>query len=382
MCIRDRTYPDYGQVCIVNPNQPSQTVYVDSYTPSLERKTTTTYDSQLNAIPIKKESPTIGTGRHTTFYEYFGLNNAAATSTEGYFVGQLYQVADPNNVVERQHAYDKLGRVVKVVRAGDSLSQPTQVFLYTDDDYYPVFPTMNAMWTKRESSANPWTDGGSFERTFIDGLGRKIQVHNPHYNWVSSPVSGEEVISYNTYDAIDNVTEASSAYTKSAYTGTGTGCGTGSNPPCNPYVSPDATKPKTVTTYDAASRPLTITQPGSFVITHKYGVGTGGAANLWLDDVVDQLSHRKQIQVDSLGRQRKILEYSGTSPWTLEATTNYSYDPVNRLTTMTEMGGSSTTVTYNMLGYKTAMTDPDMGTWAYDTDAVSYTHLDVYKRQA
>ena len=264
-------------------------------------------------------------------------------------------------------------------RQPSSLSQPTQVFLYTDDDYYPVFPTMNAMWTKRESSANPWTDGGSFERTFIDGLGRKIQVHNPHYNWVSSPVSGEEVISYNTYDAIDNVTEASSAYTKSAYTGTGTGCGTGSNPPCNPYVSPDATKPKTVTTYDAASRPLTITQPGSFVITHKYGVGTGGAANLWLDDVVDQLSHRKQIQVDSLGRQRKILEYSGTSPWTLEATTNYSYDPVNRLTTMTEMGWSSTTVTYNMLGYKTAMTDPDMGTWAYDTDAVGNLayHIDA-----
>lgn len=389
----EKTYPDYGQVCIVNPNQPSQAVYVDTYTPSLERKTTTTYDSQINAMPIKRESPTINGVRHTTSYEYFGLNNAAATNTEGYFVGQLYQVVDPNNIVERQHAYDKLGRVVKVVRAGDSLSQPTQAFVYSDDDYYPVFPTMNAVWTKRESSANPWTDGGTFERTFYDGLGRKVQIQKPHYNWVSSPVSGSDVVSFNTYDAADRVTVASSPYTKSAYTGTGTGCG-GANPPCNPYVTPDTTNPKTTTIFDAADRPEKITLPDGTEINHHYGVGSGTAANQWLDDVLDPRRHRKQIQIDSLGRQKQILEYTGncasagmwggytcagsyTTNWTLDATTSYVYDVVDRLTAMTGPSGSSTTVTYNMLGYKTAITDPDMGSWSYDTDAAGNINYQI-----
>jgi RHS repeat-associated protein len=48
--------------------------------------------------------------------------------------------------------------------------------------------------------------------------------------------------------------------------------------------------------------------------------------------------------------------------------TNYDYDDLGNLTTVTDNNGNITTLDYDWLGRKTAMSDPDMGTWTYTYD--------------
>jgi len=52
----------------------------------------------------------------------------------------------------------------------------------------------------------------------------------------------------------------------------------------------------------------------------------------------------------------------------LYATTTYAYDSRNLLTTVTDNAGNVTTLTYDGLGRKTGMSDPDMGVWTYAYD--------------
>ena len=61
-----------------------------------------------------------------------------------------------------------------------------------------------------------------------------------------------------------------------------------------------------------------------------------------------------------------VKEYTGTSPWSLYATTGYGYDPADQLTGVVDAAGNSTTIRYDGLGRKTRMTDPDMGAWSYE----------------
>jgi RHS repeat-associated protein len=48
--------------------------------------------------------------------------------------------------------------------------------------------------------------------------------------------------------------------------------------------------------------------------------------------------------------------------------TRYAYDKANNLSTVTDAAGNVTTLTYDKLGRKLTMNDPDMGTWTYAYD--------------
>jgi YD repeat-containing protein len=51
------------------------------------------------------------------------------------------------------------------------------------------------------------------------------------------------------------------------------------------------------------------------------------------------------------------------------ATTNYTYDVLGNLKTVVDNSGNTTSMTYDWLSRKTAMTDPDMGSWSYGYDS-------------
>ncbi len=59
--------------------------------------------------------------------------------------------------------------------------------------------------------------------------------------------------------------------------------------------------------------------------------------------------------------------------WTANpnGTTSYEYDVADRLVKTTGPDGAQITITYDALGRKTQMIDPDMGTWTYAYDKVS-----------
>ena len=69
--------------------------------------------------------------------------------------------------------------------------------------------------------------------------------------------------------------------------------------------------------------------------------------------------------LDAFGNVSSVTENDGTG----EQTTNYSYDVVNQLRTVTDAKSFVTTIGYNLLGRKTSIVDPDVGTIGYTYDA-------------
>ncbi|NJM07200.1 RHS repeat protein, partial [Candidatus Gracilibacteria bacterium] len=127
-----------------------------------------------------------------------------------------------------------------------------------------------------------------------------------------------------------------------------------------------------------AGRPSLVTTPDGKQTAHRYGVEASG---LQWHDTTDPRLHRSQQRYDSLGRRVAVLElrnscgnYWGYScatnqpEWAVDATTTYSYDELDQLTRVTDAKGNQTSLSYDSLGRKTAMTEPNMGTWLYRYD--------------
>ncbi len=66
----------------------------------------------------------------------------------------------------------------------------------------------------------------------------------------------------------------------------------------------------------------------------------------------------------------KVSEYTGSESFALYAETNYEYSVTDELTKVSDAANNLTTISYDELGRKTSMTDPDMGSWSYSYDAV------------
>ena len=120
---------------------------------------------------------------------------------------------------------------------------------------------------------------------------------------------------------------------------------------------------KSTNTYDTLRRPVLATLPDGETTEHRY--------DGWSRSLVDQNDRLKRWDSDGLGRLTKVTEYTGADPSaTLYAETRYEYDVTDELTKVTDAAGNITTISYDELGRKTSMTDPDMGSWSYSYDAV------------
>lgn len=81
----------------------------------------------------------------------------------------------------------------------------------------------------------------------------------------------------------------------------------------------------------------------------------------------DALNHRRDTDSDAFGHLLAVTEYNVGSTF---YNTFYRYNTQGNLTQVTDNAGNITTISYDLLGRKTAMTDPDMGSWQYQYDAV------------
>jgi RHS repeat-associated protein len=131
------------------------------------------------------------------------------------------------------------------------------------------------------------------------------------------------------------------------------------------YVAVDTSKPKTGYAYEALGRVT--------VVTHTDGTTVCTSYDGYRTLARDENSHQKLSENDAFGRLIRVKEYTGTyaSPnWsaTAYATTTYGYNLSDGLTRVTDTLGNTTAITYDALGRKTAMNDPDMGRWSYAYD--------------
>jgi RHS repeat-associated protein len=313
---------------------------------------TTTVDEAPWGLSLKEISPTI--------------NGVTLSEQAGYDLrmGTLTSVTDPNgNVTAAQ--YDVFGRLERVIKPGDTVALPTIRAEYGDTD----LPFRYTTFKRIESGVS-----GSVQRAsqFYDGLGQKIQTKTESIN------NAQSVVVDTRYNGMGQVFKTAQPrflpdtdLTIAQYTNT---------------QDPDAVW--TTHTYDAVGRELTLTTPDGAQTRHVYAIN----GNMLMDNTIDPNRHRVQHGSDVFGRLAQVVEIKGTcgnywgyacaageTVWVGDATTTYAYSPLDLLTSVTDAQNNVTTMTYDSLGRKLTMSDPDMGAWtyAYDVDGNLVTQTDA-----
>jgi RHS repeat-associated protein len=322
--------------------------------------TKTDYDQWGNAIVVTDARVFTTTTAYDGLYHLYPvqMNNALGQSTQVQYdltLGVPLTVTDPNGGTTNC-TYDTFGRLLKVIRPGDTAADPSVLYAYSDvagQSPYWVAPL-------RIAEAHKPLSGGPGYRHLYDGLGREIQTQGPANVTVSGSAVPADIVVSKAYDARGMVIWQTAPYTVPAYVYNGV---------INPYTTTNlASAPKTLTQYDALSRAVAITNTDGTTTTTQFK-GRQTATR-------DANGHLRVSEVDAFGRLSIMREYTqtigGIVPATFAlpayATTRYTYDVLGNLRVVTDALGNTTTMIYDPLGRKTAMSDPDMGYWTYQYD--------------
>ncbi len=309
-------------------------------TDALGNKTSVTYDTDVRLFPVTVTNQ-LNQISKTTYYGVAGQPLNDGHSLQGLW-GQPKSVTDVNNKVSYS-SFDTFGRPLTAISPKDSVALPSVL------KSYQIFSKYMSVTTK--TRVDHGLSGTIDSVEYYDGLGRLLQAKS------LGPKAGQFIVS------------GQSEYNNRGlpvkkYLPRFTSNNLGVMDPIDPGV------PSSKTTYDAMGRVLYSTNPdGSFSsVTYDHG----------MTRVVDENGHMNKSYVDAAGRLTKKEEYTGadgrsadyakTSFYTLYATTKYIYDAVGNLISVIDAKNNVTTISYDALGRKTGMVDPDMGTWAYQYD--------------
>jgi len=226
--------------------------------------------------------------------------------------------------------YDTLGRLTAVIKPGDNSSDPSIQY-----DYYDWGNASQHLktTTKINDSDSLWSS------QYFDGLGRVIQTQ-------SQGESGHTIIgSTTTYDS-RGLTDK--VYVSQDVSSSGNG-----------YETPGQDWRCSSTAYDGLGRAINVTAADGTSTTTNYSVP-------WQQTVTNPLGHKHVYHYDAFGQLVSVDELDDSHA--LYATTEYNYDDLGNLVRVQDANGSVTSMTYDLLGRKTAMSDPDMGNWSYHYD--------------
>ena len=311
-------------------DNPVTTYWYDSFgnvisiTDPLGNETFFEYDTTINTWPVRIEKP--ATGLYSHVIQYPSLD---------YRFGKPLTFENQNNY-QTTYTYDEFGRITQVFHpdAGE------EHYLY-DDISMP-----RSMTQRIKEGPNAFIE----TVTYRDGFGRTVQA--------VSTSKDQYVASLFTFDDMGRQVCVKGPF----FTTT------------NTFLSPDftgiATDPSAVSSgvtttwarnyYDDNGRVIRIQQSGD--------INTYFAHDSLTTRVTDPDGHSKTQVLDTLGRVIEVIEHGPSDQSTL-----YSYDPAGSLVKVARTNPATgnpieNIVTYNTLGQKIAMTDPDMGHWTYAYD--------------
>ncbi|WP_164689482.1 RHS repeat-associated core domain-containing protein [Herpetosiphon llansteffanensis] len=305
------------------------------------RTSTTEYDSTYHAYPVRETNP---------------LNQSQQAEYD-YQMGSVTKVIDLNGNATSA-TYDGFGRMTNLIKPGDSSSFPTAHIDYYDT-YRPILYLVSLREDAGQSAIRPILH-------FYNGFGQEIQTK------AESIDGSQHIVNDTNFDGLGRATSQS----EPRYV-TDSSNFWGYVPASNPLYQ------ATTTSFDGLNRPLIITSPGNRTVEHHYGV----TSSFLYDDVIDQNRHRTQYRYDVFGRLREVNEINGncatgywasyacagayTTNWSVASNTRYSYDALDRLTTVIDAQNNTSTMRYDSLGRKMRIQDPDMGQYNYSYDAAS-----------
>ena len=279
---------------------------------------------------------------HLTQYVRYGVNDGAciASGLSG-LLGSVKCAIDPNGA-STAYGYDAYGRLTSVVRPYDSASIPTLRYQYSDAGQTSIAPPLKIETLQRETGGCANCTHSAIE--FFDGLGRPVQSR------IESGNGAQQRVVNTTYDPLGLVQHSYEPVFESAST---------------VFVRPagwDA-QPRSTMSYDALGRPAVISHTNGTATRMSYSVESTGLTTV----VTDALGRRSERVADGREQLTAVREFSGTAAYT----TRYQYDVFGNLTRLIDAAGNQTTLTYDALGRKTVLNDPDLGTWSYAYDGNS-----------
>lgn len=237
--------------------------------------------------------------------------------------GRVEQLTDPNNVVTTS-TYDPLHRLLKTAIAGEkavttksylSFGQPGEQRIHTE--------------VKHDAALVLW------QEDYLDGAGKTYKTIQ------RGSGEGKSIVNETERDSRGRPWKQYLPY----FTQEGSGT----------YVE---------TQYDALDRPIQIIKPDGSTVQYRYeGLKT---------IITNERGAKRTEERDAYGNLTAITEHTAKGDFI----TRYEYNPMNLLTRATDHGNKSdgsgakniTTINWDNLGRKTAMSDPNLGNWSYTYD--------------
>ncbi len=274
----------------------------------------TLFDPFYHTYPISMSNP-MG---HTTGLDY------------DYTLGLPLSQTGPNGAATKvEVAYDGFGRLLKLIKPGDSPTSPSLQVVYNDT----LQPFRIDLMQKTGNADN------YLIRRSYDGLGRETFTETGHGSFSAF-----------TPDSLSNrwyEYENGKQVTKQS-------------PPRLPSQTQANSATLTITTADALGRPVTVDSPGNADSTYSY--------NGLTTSVTDPNGNTTVTTNDIWGRAKLVTPPPGPNG-SISPSISYEYYTSGQLKTATR-GGEVTTLTYDNAGRKLTMIDPDMGNWSYHYNAL------------
>ena len=257
---------------------------------------------------------------HQLTNQYYGIDGESAGNGT---YGQLKSISDSNGA-QKTYRYDAFGRKTREDLSDGSWA----TWVYNN------FGTVGSQHARLDNSLGLWYE------LYFDGQGRIVYSRQPG----PGDHAGTAVIANSKIYDLRGLLKHESL----------------------PYFE-GATAHYRSNSFDAVGRVVKIDKPDGSSERACYGFDGSQIQ-------IDANLHKKRQVLDSRGRLVRVDEYTGeftscsTAVGTPYATTVYQYDSLDNLTQVENTIGNLTQITYDSLGRKMSMDDPDMGIWNYSYD--------------
>jgi len=295
------------------------------------------YDDYGNVIekidPLGRETKYLYGLRDTSFTYADRITNALGHRTDyDYDLGTGNLLWEEKENIRRSYAYDVYGRIVKEILPYDSYYMPTKEYAYTFDGDAPEVITVSLREHNGETVDTYY---------YYDGFANLVQL--------KTEIEEDEAVVKNIfYDGLGRVKEEQNPYFEAF---------------SNSLSTPSDTINKTYYSYDALDRVVRVVNPDTTSKVIDF--------NKWSITDYDENSNKHTYLLDAHGRIVNVIEYN-KNPYENNReeiyNTSYQYDTNDNLIKITDNEGNEFKFSYDSLGRKIKLDDPDLGIWTYAYD--------------